>query len=74
MYPAKTGDDIGTINLASRPFDAPFSHGFWVSAPAADSVAVMTKTYTAFSLTASVSPKTAGKGWSLRWNYRGEVR
>lgn len=73
MYPSRNNDGVGTINVASRPFNSPFQRGFWVSAPNADSVAVLPITLSAFVLKAIVKPLTVGDGWTLRWNYRGEL-
>eukprot|EP00039_Didymoeca_costata_P024733 m.11272 g.11272 ORF g.11272 m.11272 type:complete len:702 (+) comp4411_c0_seq1:231-2336(+) len=56
MYPSKDQSDVGTINVASRQWDAPYvDEGFWVSAPSADSLAIMWKTIpSSFTLNASV--------------------
>eukprot|EP00041_Stephanoeca_diplocostata_P019357 m.416832 g.416832 ORF g.416832 m.416832 type:complete len:538 (-) comp21283_c0_seq13:1802-3415(-) len=75
MYPAKTADNVGTINLARAPglLDGLVSDGFWVSAPNMDAVAIHKKTYSGFHLTAVVTIAARGQGWTLRWNYRGEL-
>ena len=80
MYPsrskkkpgARTCD--GTINLARAPkFAALRSHGFWVSGPSADSMTAFSKTFAAFHLNITAHLAPVGGGWTLRWNWRGEI-
>ena len=59
---------MGSISLAHRLFDEPFSHGFWVSAPRRQSFALMAKTLTLFALNLTVALPLGG-GWGLRWNH-----
>ena len=41
MYPSKTADDLGTINIASRPLNTPHTDGFSFTAHWAPSVTVL---------------------------------
>ena len=52
MFPSKTPDDDGTINLASRPLSLRYGEGFVVSAPNAPSLALLRPSYGEFSLRA----------------------
>ena len=63
MYPTISSDmKVGSINLASRDWDQPFSHGFWVSAPRAASLAICTKTLLWFELNMTLSLPRSGAG------------
>ena len=75
MYPSRDGNNVGNINLASRPWAAPLvAHGFWVSAPAADALALMQRGVgPGFSLNATVAWRGAAANFSLRWNHRGDI-
>ena len=53
---------MGSISLAHRLFDEPFSHGFWVSAPRRQSFALMAKTLNRFALNLTVVLPLGG-GW-----------
>ncbi len=52
MYPAKDERNFGTISLASRPWDQPFSDGFTFSGHAGDSISLLLAAYRDFSLEA----------------------
>lgn len=41
MFPSKTAQDVGTTNMARRPWKAPYRDGFVVSAPNAPAFAVL---------------------------------
>ena len=69
MYPTLSSTSVGAINLAHRQWSQPFSYGFWVSAPAADSRAKMLKTLGCFQMNMSVSLPVGG-AWALHWNDR----
>lgn len=73
MYPARNEQGLGTLNLAYCPsFPNLTTRGFWVSAPADESVAVFPATRTDFTVAATVV-NPLGLPWSLRWNWRGEL-
>ena len=70
----------GAINLARRPWNQPFRRGFWVSAPAAHSLAVMLKTVGGgrpgqlLRIGATVQQHaSAPLPWGLLWNYHGAI-
>ena len=69
MFPSLSDAGVGAINLARRQWSLPFSHGFWVSAPAADSRATMLKTLGCFEMNLSVTLPVGG-AWALHWNDR----
>ncbi len=64
MYPCKTKDDRGTINMARRPLSRPYRDGFVLSAPNAPSHAVLRGDASQFLLQAQVS---ANGPWVLAW-------
>ena len=70
----------GAINLARRPWDQPFRRGFWVSAPAAHSLAVMLKTVGSskpghqLRINATLQQHADSScPWGLLWNYHGAI-
>lgn len=71
MYPAKDATDTGTMHLASRRWREPFRDGFWVSAPAAPSLALLQRDFGDFELDleATVVPGSNAV-WSLVWDAR----
>jgi hypothetical protein len=74
MYPSKSRAGLGTINMARAPNFAQLrSPGFWVSAPSSDQLTVFSKTFSSFTLHATIRAAAVGKGWTLRWNWRGEI-
>ena len=80
MYPSrakmKPGAETcdGTINLARAPnFAALRSHGFWVSGPGADSMTAFSQTFAGFDMNVTARLAPVGGGWTLRWNWRGEI-
>ena len=80
MYPSrarmKPGAETcdGTINLARAPnFAALRSHGFWVSGPSADSMTAFSQTLAGFDMNVTARLAPVGGGWTLRWNWRGEI-
>ena len=73
MYPTLSATSVGSISLARRQWSQPFSHGFWVSAPAATSCAKMLKTLSGcFQLNMSLILPLGG-AWALHWNDRQPV-
>ena len=57
MYPSKTEDDLGTINIASRPLDTPYTDGFSFTAHWAPSVTVLKGCWKELSLDAEFTAK-----------------
>ncbi|MBR4940915.1 MAG: hypothetical protein IKZ19_02845 [Clostridia bacterium] len=57
MYPSKTEEDLGTINIAARPADKPHSDGFAFTAHWAPSVTVLKAAYGKFALEADFTFK-----------------
>lgn len=62
MYPSRDASGTGTINLATcASFANLTARGFWVSAPAADAIAVYPRTYTDLRVTTTVTnPRQVG--------------
>lgn len=79
MYPARNPDNVGTINIASRPWTEPRKHGFWLSAPNGPSFVRTRRSFTDFRLeieleAESLEPdKPASRSWRLVWNHRGPL-
>jgi hypothetical protein len=67
MFPSKNAEDIGTINLAHRPWDRPYKDGFVLSAPNKPSVAILRQCYRDFQVQALVR---ANGGWSFAFACR----
>ncbi len=67
LFPSKTADDIGTINIARRRWRQPFREGFVLSAPRGCGVAVLRRTYRTFSL--SLTAQSTGR-WAVCWQCR----
>ena len=63
--------------MQAPKFDQLRSHGFWVSAGTAagstNQLALFSKTFGAFSLSATVRLAAVGGGWCLRWNWNGAI-
>jgi hypothetical protein len=70
MYPARDPDSRGTIHIASRPWDRPFSRGFWLSAPNAPSLGIVQRRFREFSLDLELE---ASGPWRLLWNHGGPL-
>jgi len=66
MYPSRSRESVGSINLASRRWDEPFQRGFWVSAPDAPSLALVLRRFREFRLDAQFR---ATGDWQLVWNH-----
>ena len=52
MFPSKTADDLGTINIAARPWNRPYSDGFTIAAHKGPSVTRTRAAYGDFILDA----------------------
>jgi len=70
MYPARDAEGMGTINLASRPWEEPFHRGFWISGPNASSLGLILRRYETFRFRCECTAKGA---WRLLWNFRGPL-
>jgi hypothetical protein len=70
MYPARNPEGVGTINIASRPWDQPFQRGFWLSGPNAPSLGLVQRSYRDFKLEIELQ---ASGPWRLIWNHRGPL-
>jgi hypothetical protein len=80
MWPSLDKNSVGNLNLGHRDWNRPYAdHGFWVSAPSADSLAVMVKTVGAFSVNSTVEEvgvwgaKPGAPSWTFLWNHRGPL-
>jgi len=75
MFPSRTADDVGTINLAARPFREPFRHGFVVSAPNAPALALLQRAFGDLVLDVEFAADAlAGEaGGTLLWGHGGPV-
>lgn len=56
-FPSKNKEDLGTINLAARPYDRPFSDGFVLTAHEASAMTVLYAAYADFELEAEFNAK-----------------
>ena len=70
MYPSRNTEGVGTINLASRPWDQPYRQGFWISAPNGPSLALALRRFETFHLDMAF---TARGDWRLIWNFQGPI-
>lgn len=70
LFPCKTSEDVGVINLARRPWDAPYRDGFVLSAPSAPSFAVLRSQCGDFAL--KMKARSSGP-WALCWDCRGPL-
>lgn len=67
MFPSKTREDRGTINMARRPLAMPYRDGFVVSAPNAAARAILRGAVTQFAV--RIRRRTSGP-WALAWQCR----
>jgi hypothetical protein len=77
MFPSRTRSNLGTINIASRPWDDPFRNGFVLSAPAADAHAILRRRFHDFVLRLAMHPAPAGgtgtTAADVCWDCRGPI-
>lgn len=75
LYPSKTRDDLGTINLASRPWNKPFrEQGFYVSGSSGSSLTCLQNHYQQFQLEADLTVEGEKEGKAtLFWHHAGVV-
>ena len=66
-FNSKTKDDVGTVHIAHRQWNQPYKDGFTLSAPNAQSFAILRRHYRTFTL----ATKAATNGsWSISWGCR----
>ena len=66
LFPSKDRTDTGTINIAVRPWNSPFQHGFQMSAHTGRSLTLLRKTSSACTLTARFHLRGTAR---LLWDY-----
>ncbi len=57
MFPSKNADDMGTINIAARPWDTPHTDGFTITTHGGAAVSPLLASYADFDLTAALAIK-----------------
>ena len=67
---SRSHDDLGTVHLAQRRWDQPYREAFVLSAPNADSHALLRSAYSSFNLTIDGQARGA---WSLSWGCTGPL-
>jgi len=70
MFPSKTASDIGTINLAARPWAKPHQQGFVVSGPNAPSLGLLLRTFERVAIETEVS---ASGPAALLWGHTAPI-
>jgi len=69
-FPSKNGEDIGTINIAERPWNAPYKDGGVLSAPNGRAITFVKKSFKDFTLRAEIR---SNKNIKIFWNYKGPL-